>query len=64
MPGDHIDAVTVPTNLLGNVSNVEVGSSDDWVATRLSDHVPITIDLGISSCGLGARPQPLPGRRC
>lgn len=29
----------------GSAGQVTVGSCDDWVATRLSDHVPIVCDL-------------------
>lgn len=38
----HIDYVFAPA---GWARAVTVGSYADWVATRLSDHVPVTVDL-------------------
>ncbi|RWK47969.1 hypothetical protein [Mesorhizobium sp.] len=41
--GFHIDYVFVPNSIA--VSSAVLGSYDEFVTTRLSDHVPLTVDL-------------------
>jgi exodeoxyribonuclease III len=43
-PTYHIDYVFAPHAWLAGAS-LSVGSFDDWVASRLSDHVPLVLDL-------------------
>ena len=43
--GWHIDYVLIHESRLESVLNAEVGSYEDWVATGLSDHVPLIVDL-------------------
>lgn len=41
----HIDYVLVPADRLSSLRGVDIGTYDDWVASRRSDHVPVIIDL-------------------
>jgi hypothetical protein len=41
----HIDFCFVSPDLAERVTELEVGSYDDWVATGRSDHVPLVVDL-------------------
>jgi endonuclease/exonuclease/phosphatase family metal-dependent hydrolase len=43
--GYHIDFVWLPRTWSASVTAVEIGSYDAWVAARLSDHLPITVEL-------------------
>jgi hypothetical protein len=43
--GWHIDYVLIHHSRLCRVMDVQVGSHQDWVATGLSDHVPLIVDL-------------------
>lgn len=45
--GFHIDFVFVPASWVSRLRSVEVGSHRDWVATGLSDHVPIVVDVDL-----------------
>jgi exodeoxyribonuclease-3 len=42
-PTFHIDFCFVP--LAWSIASVEVGAFDEWVATGLSDHVPLVVDV-------------------
>lgn len=42
--GFHIDHVFLPKEWSDGIE-VTVGSYDDWVATKLSDHVPVIVDV-------------------
>jgi exodeoxyribonuclease-3 len=44
-PTYHIDYVFVPHSSVGLVQSVAVGSRDEWIATGLSDHAPLILDL-------------------
>jgi endonuclease/exonuclease/phosphatase family metal-dependent hydrolase len=44
-PTYHIDYVFVPQTSLPLLTNVTVGSRADWIATGLSDHAPLIVDL-------------------
>ena len=46
-PTYHIDYVFAPHLWLREVSNIEVGCFEDWCGSRLSDHVPLTVDLDL-----------------
>jgi hypothetical protein len=43
----HCDLAFVPQLWTHNLGGVEVGRFDDWVAPRLSDHVPVIIDVDL-----------------
>jgi exodeoxyribonuclease-3 len=42
----HIDHVFLPEQWVAG-AQVEIGTYDDWVATRLSDHLPVIVDVEI-----------------
>ena len=46
-PTYHIDYVFAPHQWLRKVRNIEVGCFEDWCGSRLSDHVPLTVDLDL-----------------
>ena len=46
-PTYHIDYVFAPDLWLGKVRNMEVGRFEDWCGSKLSDHVPLTVDLDL-----------------
>ena len=46
-PTYHIDYVFAPHLWLREVRNIEVGCFEDWCGSRLSDHVPLTVDLDL-----------------
>src|SRR5262245_31473444 len=61
-PRYHIDYVFLNPEMLAQVSELSLGSYDDWCGSGLSDHVPIVVDLDL--CGSWRSP-PLaedPGR--
>jgi hypothetical protein len=41
----HIDYAFGSASLAKRVGNVVIGRYDDWVANRLSDHVPVVVDI-------------------
>lgn len=41
----HIDYVWIPNDWQAAITKVEVGDYSTWVAGRLSDHVPLVVDL-------------------
>jgi hypothetical protein len=41
----HIDYCFVPTAWLNRVVSVEVGKPAGWISNRLSDHVPLVVEL-------------------
>jgi exonuclease III len=41
----HIDYCFISSSLLPRLKAVTVGSHDEWIRSRLSDHVPIIVDL-------------------
>jgi Endonuclease/Exonuclease/phosphatase family len=41
----HIDFVFIPKSWTDRIRNVEVGTHAKWVASGLSDHVPIVVDV-------------------
>lgn len=46
-PSYHIDYVFIPKAWLPRVMSVTLGQFDEWVATGLSDHVPLIVDVDI-----------------
>lgn len=44
-PTYHIDFVFVPRNWLPHITEFAVGSFEDWCGNRLSDHVPLVLDV-------------------
>ena len=44
-PRYHIDYCFAPDAWMESISSVTVGQFDEWVATGLSDHVPMTVDF-------------------
>ena len=46
-PTYHIDYVFAPRVWLPKVRNIEVGRFEDWCGSKLSDHVPVTVDLDL-----------------
>jgi exodeoxyribonuclease-3 len=44
-PTYHIDYVFLPQASVSHLQSVVVGSRDDWIATGLSDHAPLILDL-------------------
>ena|ERR1700687_5778767 len=44
-PTYHIDYVFVPQDSLPLLKNVSVGSRSEWIASGLSDHTPLVVDL-------------------
>lgn len=46
-PTYHLDYVFAPHPWLPKVRSMEVGSFEDWCGARLSDHVPVTVDLDL-----------------
>jgi endonuclease/exonuclease/phosphatase family metal-dependent hydrolase len=41
----HIDYCFVPEGWLKRISRVQLGEVKDWIDTRLSDHVPLVVDV-------------------
>lgn len=41
----HCDLVFVPASWAASITDVEVGAYADWVAPRVSDHVPVIVDV-------------------
>jgi exodeoxyribonuclease-3 len=44
-PTYHIDYVFLSQASVGHLQSLAVGSRDDWIATGLSDHAPLIVDL-------------------
>lgn len=44
-PGYHIDYIWLPKAWLSGLKALEVGDYTTWVASRLSDHVPLVADV-------------------
>jgi exodeoxyribonuclease III len=44
-PRYHIDYCFVPEKWTKSISAVTVGLFEDWVGVRLSDHVPLIVDI-------------------
>ena len=43
--GYHIDYCFVSPDLAANLAHVEIGSHDMWIASGLSDHAPVIVDI-------------------
>ena len=48
-PTYHIDYIFLPTQWLGRVQDLSVGTYEDWCGSGLSDHVPLVIDIDCES---------------
>lgn len=46
-PKYHVDYCFLPLEWCSHLRQVEVGSFDDWVGSRLSDHVPLIVDVDV-----------------
>ncbi len=46
-PTYHLDYVFVPRSWVENISELTVGSFEDWCGSGLSDHVPVVVDLNL-----------------
>jgi exodeoxyribonuclease III len=46
-PTYHIDYVFLPSQWLGLLREVSVGTFEDWCGSGLSDHVPIVVDIAV-----------------
>jgi exodeoxyribonuclease III len=46
-PTYHIDYVFLPSHWLASVTELAVGTYEDWCGSGLSDHVPILVDVGL-----------------
>jgi exodeoxyribonuclease III len=46
-PTYHIDYVFLPAEWLASVTELTVGTYEDWCGSGLSDHVPILVDVGL-----------------
>jgi len=44
-PSYHIDYCFVPAEWIKSISSVIVGRYDDWVGSKLSDHVPLVVEI-------------------
>jgi exodeoxyribonuclease III len=44
-PSYHIDYCFVPDSWTSSITAVKVGKFDDWVGGKLSDHVPLVVDV-------------------
>jgi exodeoxyribonuclease III len=44
----HIDYVFVPRTSVGRLRSVTIGSHSHWIATGLSDHAPVIVDLDLA----------------
>jgi exodeoxyribonuclease-3 len=61
-PCYHIDYIFLQALMLGQVSELAVGSYDDWCGSGLSDHVPIVLDLNLCNPQPSQPLPPGPGR--
>jgi hypothetical protein len=48
-PRYHIDYIFLKAQMLAQVSELAVGSYEDWCGSGLSDHVPLVVDLNLDS---------------
>lgn len=46
-PTYHLDYIFMPRGHLGNVRDFRVGSFEEWCGARLSDHVPVVLDIDL-----------------
>jgi len=60
-PCYHIDYIFLTAQLLAQVSELSIGSYEDWCGSGLSDHVPIVLDLDLNLCGPRLSQSILPG---
>ena len=44
-PTYHIDYIFMPRAWLARVTDMQVGSFEDWCGSRLSDHVPVWVEV-------------------
>ena len=48
----HIDYCFLPSIWMKRVKSVQLGSFSEWVASGLSDHVPLVVDVPLRAGGL------------
>lgn len=44
-PTYHIDYIFMPENQIGLIKEFSVGTFEDWCGNKLSDHVPLTLEI-------------------
>ena len=47
-PTYHLDYIFVPHAWLEKVRDMQVGTFEDWCGAKLSDHVPVVVDLRLT----------------
>ncbi len=52
-PTYHIDYVFLPCVWLDRIRELSVGSFEEWCGARLSDHVPVVVDVAIEERDVG-----------
>lgn len=48
-PRYNVDHVFVPEAWIGEGAGITVGTHEDWIASKLSDHVPLVVDLPVGT---------------
>ena len=46
-PTYHIDFIFIPKDWESHINQFEVGTFEDWCGSKLSDHVPLVIDIAV-----------------
>ncbi|MGI9412086.1 MAG: hypothetical protein ACR2PM_00340 [Hyphomicrobiales bacterium] len=46
-PTYHLDYIFVPRDRIDRITEFRVGSFEDWCGARLSDHVPVVVDIDL-----------------
>ena len=46
-PTYHIDFIFIPKEWQAAVTDFEIGTFEDWCGSKLSDHVPLVVDLAL-----------------
>ena len=45
----HCDQAFVPSSWASVITEATVGTFDDWVGARISDHVPVVVQVGLDT---------------
>ena len=53
-PTYHIDYVFLPRTWLDGIREFRVGTFEDWCGARLSDHVPVIVEVEVEQSGVAA----------
>lgn len=57
-PTYHIDYMFLPLMWLDRVRGFSVGTFEDWCGAKLSDHVPVVVDVDVAEIGVNAHSHP------